>query len=146
MPQTYTDIGPLIPHRPPMVMIDRFTRESDTAGTAIKQFSASDYGCENGRVTPAVLIECVAQTVAAHHGCDRLDNPSGEPALGMLVAVDQFTFFWEVPGDESVTIKVERTDEIGPFHLIQGEVFCNGSLVARGKIKIFNQTGSGETA
>ena len=137
-------ITDLIPHRPPMVMIDRYQKISQTAGTSVKQFSREDYGCEGGQVMPVVLIECVAQTVAAQHGYDRLTGQGGGPAMGMLVSVDHVEFFAPVPGDARVTINVEKTDEIGPFHLIQGEIICGDSLMAKGKIKIFNQEKTGE--
>lgn len=128
----------ILPHREPMIMIDQFTRDSDTMGTAVKQFSGDDYGCENGMVLQGILIECVAQTIAAHHGQTNLDKADSGPAMGMLVTIDHFEFFRPVPQDAKVTIKVEKTDEIGSFHLVKGAVFHENELVASGQIKIFN--------
>jgi len=138
MAESFTDIKKLIPHRPPMIMIDGFEKTSKDSGTATKTFSPGDYACEAGLVLPGILVECVAQTVAAHRGWDRLKDRGKDPAMGMLVAIDQFEFFKPVPHDATITITVTKTDEIGPFHLILGELFLSEELAARGKIKIFN--------
>ncbi|MDY0222234.1 MAG: hypothetical protein RBR67_13940 [Desulfobacterium sp.] len=138
MRSAFPDVIRIIPHRPPMVMIDRYSRVSDTHGTAEKMFSRKDYGCEDGYVLQAVLVECIAQTVAAHHGYSQMETGSGSPAMGMLVAIDSFDFFHPVQEDETITITVHKTDEIGPFHLIQGEILCRRKIMARGRMKIFN--------
>jgi len=137
MPPVFTDITKIIPHRSPMVMIDQYTRISETAGTAEKNFSENDYPCDGGWVLQGVLIECVAQTVAAHHGYAQ-NNKEDEPAMGMLVTIDSFDFFHPVPEDAAITINIDETDEIGPFHLIRGEILCQETILARGRIKIFN--------
>lgn len=123
-----------------MVMIDRFTKKSDTCGVAVKLFSRDDYGCEGGFVIQGILIECVAQAVAAHHGVERLENTPSAPAMGMLVAIDEFEFLSPVPDHAEIRITVEKTDEIGPFHLILGQVFYDHQLMASGRIKIYNHS------
>jgi len=138
MQSMFKDITKIIPHRPPMVMIDQYTRISKTAGKATKQFSGQDYGCDEGIVLQGILIECMAQTVAAHHGYSKLDYKNNVPATGMLVTIDSFDFFHPVPENESITITVDETDKIGPFHLIQGEILCGEKRMAQGRIKIFN--------
>jgi hypothetical protein len=67
-----------------------------------------------------------------------METGSGSPAMGMLVAIDSFDFFHPVQEDETITITVHKTDEIGPFHLIQGEILCRRKIMARGRMKIFN--------
>ena len=138
MQSMFSDITKIIPHRPPMVMIDQYTRISETKGRATKHFSKQDYGCHDENVLQGILIECMAQTVAAHHGYSKSDNKNNTPAMGMLVTIDRFDFFHPVPEDESITITVNETDKIGPFHLIQGEIFCGEKIMAQGRIKIFN--------
>lgn len=138
MPSSYTNISAIIPHRAPMVMIDRFTKDSDVAGTGKKQFALGNYGCENGFVLQTILIECVAQTVAAQHGYNQLSKDNPKPALGLLVSIDHFEFFHPVPQNALITIKVNKTNEIGLFHLISGEILLGEEQMARGSIKIFN--------
>ena len=140
MQSQFSDITRIIPHRPPMVMIDKYSRLSDIRGRSEKMFSKKDYGCEDGYVLQGILVECIAQTVAAHHGYSQMERRDESPVMGMLVTIDSFDFFHLVPEDETITINVHKTDEIGPFHLIQGEIICRGKIMAQGRIKIFNRS------
>ena len=142
MTSSHSDISKIIPHRSPMVMIDRFTKVSETIGIGEKRFSQGDYGCENGFVLQSILIECVAQTVAAQHGYNQLSENNPKPTLGMLVAIDHFIFFHPVPEEAFITIKIDKIDEIGKFHLIRGEILFGEKQMAQGRIKIFNTTGT----
>ncbi len=127
-------------------MIDGYERVSETIARAEKHFTGQDYGCSGGVVSDGVFIECIAQTVAAHHGYKHL-NGSGEPqAMGMLVAIDHFEFFQSVPENSTVQIHIEKKDEIGPFHLIMGKILFRDRMVAKGQIKIFNPPQDTESA
>lgn len=136
---TPEQIHRLIPHRDPMVMIDKYLRIDNYRALTQKTFTPDSYGCTGGEVMASVLIECVAQSVAAHHGDMALDK-THPPARGMLVSVDDFKFFLQVPDTATISIAVNKTNEIGPFHLIQGEISFSGKIAARGNIKIFNST------
>ena len=122
-----------------MILIDSYTRISETKAVAEKQFSPGDFGCTNGFVLEPILIECMAQTVAAHHGFKALKTKETRPSKGMLVSVDSFEFFHPVPHTTAISIAISKTDEIGPFHLISGEIKTQDTLLAKGTIKIFNQ-------
>ncbi len=134
----FKDITRIIPHRHPMVMIDGYKRISDDSALSEKKFSAKDYGCSNGTVLNSILIECFAQAVAAHHGYKALQVKNKKPSMGMLVSVDAFNFFHPVPDDASILISIEKTDQIGPFNIMKGEINIKGKLMASGQIKIYN--------
>lgn len=134
----YKEITRIIPHRYPMVMIDGYKRINDDSALSEKTFRANDYGCHNGTVLDSILIECFAQTVAAHHGYKALQEKNQKPSMGMLVSVDAFHFFHPVPEDARISIFIEKTDQIGPFKIMKGEIDINGKLVATGQIKIYN--------
>ena len=134
----FKEITQIIPHRHPMVMIDGYKRVSDDLALSEKKFSAGDYGCSNGTVLDSILIECLAQTVAAHHGYKALQEKSQKPVMGMLVTVDSFDFFHPVPGEATISISIEKTDQVGPFNIMKGEISIKGKLMARGQIKIYN--------
>ncbi len=138
MKRMFKEITQIIPHRHPMVMIDGYQRTSDDSALSEKSFCAGDYGCSNGTVIDSILIECLAQTVAAHHGHRALQEKNLEPAMGMLVAVDTFDFFHPVPEDATISISIEKTDQVGPFNIMKGEIAFKGKLMARGQIKIYN--------
>jgi 3-hydroxyacyl-[acyl-carrier-protein] dehydratase len=134
----FKEIYRIVPHRYPMIMIDGYKRVSEDSALAEKSFSARDYGCSNGTVLDGVLIECIAQTVAAHHGYKLLQEENGRPVNGMLVSVDTFEFFHSVPDNATISISIEIIDRIGAFILIKGEIKLKETLVAMGQIKVFN--------
>ncbi len=119
-------------------MIDGYERLSETSGRAVKHFTGQDYGCSDGVVSQGIFVECIAQTVAAHHGYKQLNSSGDSNAMGMLVAIDHFEFFQSVPENSTIDIHIEKIDEIGPFHLIKGTIFLLDKKVARGQIKIFH--------
>jgi predicted hotdog family 3-hydroxylacyl-ACP dehydratase len=134
----YKKITRITPHRPPMVMIDGYKRINDDSALSGKTFCANDYGCCDGTVLDSILIECLAQTVAAHHGYKTLQGKNQKPTMGMLVSVDAFHFFHPVPEDASISLFIEKTDQIGPYKIMKGEIDIKGKLVASGQIKIYN--------
>ena len=135
----FKEITRIIPHRHPMIMVDGYKRISKDSALAEKTFRPKDYGCNNGIVVESILIECIAQTVAAHYGYKALKREDQKPAMGMLVTVDAFNFFHPVPEDATILISIEKKDQIGPFNIIKGEINSQGKLMASGQIKIYNQ-------
>ena len=70
-----------------MVMIDSLERFDDQTAEAVKTFARGDYGLDaNGQVAEPILIECLAQTVAAGQGSLARARGQGQ-SEGMLVGV-----------------------------------------------------------
>jgi len=132
------DITQIIPHRYPMIMIDSYSRIDNDNALSKKKFQKGNYGCENGFVIDSILIECVAQTVAAHYGYQSLITQDEKPGIGMLVSVDKFNFYHKVTETSEIEISILKTDEIGAFKLIKGEISLKGQTIATGNIKVFN--------
>lgn len=134
----YKNIEQILPHRHPMLMIDSYRKiDNDTASSGI-HLKPGNYGCENGYVLESMLIESVAQTVAAHFGYKSLEKEENDPDIGMLTSVDTFIFYEKVKDTSKIDILILKTDEIGAFKLITGEIRVNGKLMAKGNIKVFN--------
>jgi len=137
------DITQIIPHRYPMIMIDSYSRIDNDNAVSKKTFQKEDYGCENGVVIDSILIECVAQTAAAHYGYQALINQDENPGIGMLVTVDKFNFYHKVMATSEIEISISKTDEIGAIKLIEGKVSLKSRIVATGNIKVFNPENEG---
>lgn len=132
------DITQIIPHRDPMIMIDSYSRIDNNNAISKKMFQKGEYGCENSVVIDSILIECVAQTVAAHFGYQALINQDESPSTGMLVSVDKFDFYHQIMAPSEIEISISKTDEIGEFKLIKGKISSGSQIVAIGNIKVFN--------
>lgn len=121
-----------------MILIDQYKRiDADTACSSA-QFSPDAYGCHNGWVAESMLVEAVAQTAAAHIGYEAILDKGQEKGIGMLATIDAFTWYDRVKDTERVEIRTIRTDEIGPFKLIEANITIGNRQVAKGSIKVFN--------
>ncbi|MCF6248086.1 MAG: hypothetical protein L3J69_12095 [Desulfobacula sp.] len=137
----FQNIKQIVPHRSPMLMIDSYQKiDSDTA-YSVKHFTQDSYGCENGFVIDSMLIESVAQTVAAHYGYKALEKNQSDPDPGMLTNVDTFVFHEKVKDTSKIEIRISKTNKVGAFKLFRGEIYVKKKLVAKGHIKVFNPTG-----
>lgn len=135
----YENITQIIPHRNPMIMIDNYKRISGDNAFSEKTFQKNDYGCENGIVINSILIECVAQTVAAHYGYQIIImKKEKSPGIGMLVSVDAFNFYHPVLENSKIDIIISKTAIVGAFKLFKGEIRLKNKVVAEGSIKVFN--------
>jgi len=132
------DVEPLIPHKKPMIMIDGYCKIDDKRAFSEKTFSADDYAVGRGFVMESILIECLAQTVAAHSGYNAVVEKNSPPGQGMLVTVDAFEFYERVPPTATITIHIEQRDQFGSFTMYRGTVSRMGRPVAKGDIKVFN--------
>lgn len=134
----HTDIKQILPHRSPMLLIHKYRKIDKDTATAFVQLTPDSYACADGWISPGMLIDAMAQTVAAHLGYEALENNDKEPAPGMLTNVDEFEVHEKIKDTSLIEIKTVKTDEIGPFKLISGKMKICGKLVAAGRIKVFN--------
>ncbi len=130
----------LIPHRPPMILIDRLTACGEDRAEAVKTFCSGDYGVVDGAVPESLLIECLAQTTAAMQGYLARQRRL-PPARGMLVGLDNFSFVAAAVVDQPLTLCVQVLNRVGPFCIIAGRVQAGSQLLAEGQFKVFIQSG-----
>lgn len=130
------DLAELIPHRPPMVMIDALTGGSERGATAVKTFREGDYGLDGEEVLEPALIECLAQTAAAMHG--KLAREAGRaPGRGLLAGVADFEFRARALRGRELVLAVEFTHRLGPLWVAHGTVKQDGAVIAAGDLKFY---------
>ena len=131
-------IEELIPHRPPMRWVEQLVECSETAATVTTRFTAEHFAVSNGAVTETVLVECVAQTVAAALGQRmRAGGKSGAANQGMLAAVSNFKILSLPPLDKTVTIAVREVKRLGPMLMISANISCEGQTLATGELSLY---------
>lgn len=139
----YPEMSEILPHRAPMVWIDAIIECDDESATSTKVFSGDDYGAECSKIPETVLIECLAQTIAAMNGVSarRLGRPV---ARGMLVGVDGFEFCRSARAGVKFEFFVRITRKLGPFVFAEGTVRHEGEVTAKGNLKFYVEENDGE--
>lgn len=132
----YTNLTEVMPHRPPLLLLDAIVKWDEDSACSEKTFRDGDYGLDNGNVLESALTECIAQTVAAKHGLNALKK-NKEPDKGMLVGIDKLEFFMPVEKDSRLTINVEKSYSFGPFVIVDGTIHKDKELVAKGSMKLY---------
>lgn len=131
----------LLPHRPPILMIDEVVDVTPrVSGTGVRAFKAED-PCFEGHfpglpILPGVLaVEAFAQTAMAVFLADQVEPPAGG-TLGLLAKINEIAFSnMIVPGDTvRFSIKVER--HVGPFAFVSCEATDSEKKFATGKLTL----------
>lgn len=131
----------LLPHRPPILMLDRVVDVVPRIrGTGMKRFEEGESYFEGhfpGKpVLPGIFsIEALAQTAMSVFLADAVAGRK-EPGFGLLGKVNEMAFLEPiVPGDEvAFAIEIDRT--VGPFAFVSGRVTIDDRDVARGKFTV----------
>lgn len=133
------DAEKLIPHRPPMRMIDELLEAGHGFGRARVRFGLDHMGVADGFVLEAALVECVAQTMAAALGYTALQErgENEEPTLGMLTGVSDFAIHRRPEAGSTLLIEAHELKKLGQMRLISARVSCEDRIVAEGQLKIY---------
>jgi predicted hotdog family 3-hydroxylacyl-ACP dehydratase len=137
-PEKY-DIPDLIPHRPPMVMIDRLTYANENSAGGMLFIKESNVFCHDGHLQEAGLIEFIGQTAAAYAGYFQLSankeiKPGFISAIKNLVINSLPELYTEILSE----IKIEN--ELLGYTLITGKVIQNNSVIAEGEVRTLIET------
>lgn len=125
-----------------MRLIDTLVACSERSAEAHTTFAQDDYGVHEGLVSEPALVECMAQTMAAHQG--QIARERGiEPKLGMLVGVKDVTFERAAECGHRLNIQVNITHQIGSFYLSECSITQGSQAIAEGTLKFYLP---GETA
>ena len=136
-----SDLKRILPHGPPIFMLDRlidlYPRQR---GTGLRTLSADD-PCFAGHfpghpIFPGVFfIEGLAQTAAAVFLVDQTPVVAGA-SFGVLAKVNEMAFYHPIVPGDSIEFKIEVERTIGPFSIVRGEVFVKGRRCGAGKLTL----------
>ncbi len=137
-PAAYPPIVELVPHRPPMLLLDRVLSYDGQCVICETVLEPSSPFVDDGEVPAVVGIEYMAQTIAAGAGLSARDKGEAAARMGFLlgcrsltIAVDSFRV-----GDR-LTIEARRTwgeNEIGSFAC---KVERGGEVVVEGALTVY---------
>ncbi|MDF1580909.1 MAG: hypothetical protein P1P74_09050 [Desulfuromonadales bacterium] len=126
----------LLPHRPPMMLIDRLlTYQPDRSGSA-EVTLGSDCVLVDGTLNRVALVEMMAQTYAALKGYEDLSQ--GKPVLeGFLVGIRKARFAADAQVGDTLIVKVATIGAIDGFYMIRSSVRRDDTILAEGTLKLW---------
>ncbi|MCB9869791.1 MAG: hypothetical protein H6837_08030 [Planctomycetes bacterium] len=128
-PDSGTDPRRWIPHREPILCIDRVTAIRPDGATAERRVPASP----DGPMWEGWLIEGLAQTAAAMRGGQ--PDAGGSAQRGMLVGLRDVAFGRRPLPGELVEFEVVLLKQLGTLTLFAATARAGGEVVARGTMK-----------
>lgn len=135
MPASEQDPTAVIPHRPPILCIDRIA-ETGPEHAVTERVVREGSDVDGGALWEEALVEGLAQTAAVLNAL--ADREQGRRSgKGMLVGVRKFDVTRRARLGERILFRVELIRRIAPLTLMRGEARCGDEVLARGEMKFY---------
>ncbi|WP_432822807.1 3-hydroxyacyl-ACP dehydratase [Trichloromonas sp.] len=127
----------LMPHRPPMRLVERLVAYAGQEGVVEAMVAADDLMVAgDGRLDEVALAELLAQAYAVVKGYG--DSLSGNPVReGFLVGIRDVVFERAVFAGDQLRIAVRTVAAVEGFAVAEGEVWRGDEQVAHGSLKLW---------
>jgi predicted hotdog family 3-hydroxylacyl-ACP dehydratase len=127
----------LVPHKPPILVIDRLIEFNDLQGVVESCIQPdSIFVREDGSVDEVTMVEIIAQSFAAVKGY--ADLLKGKPvSRGFLVGVKRLRITGTAFGGERLLTYLTRIGDTEEFSLAEGKVMHNDQLIASGNVMVW---------
>lgn len=127
----------LLPHRPPMILVDQIIEYRQGSGVVSAVVRSGDlFVGEDGQLEAVALIELVAQSYAAIKGYDDLINQR-PVQKGFLVGSRTFKVNRCPHVGEELMIEIDTTAELDSFSVIDGAIRVDDEVIAEGSVKLW---------
>jgi len=127
----------LVPHRPPMLLVDRLLDKGDEH--ALVEAIAPQEGIfvdPLRGVAPEYFVEVIAQAMAAASGFDVLEK--GKPfGGGFLVGIDDCRWYGTAALGETLHIELEKRFQFEAVTVMEGRVVGRGGCLATATVKVW---------
>lgn len=127
----------ILPHRPPMRLVDTLLSCKDGSGEAEATLPAhSLLAGGDGGIDEAALIELIAQGYASVKGYTDLARGI-PPGKGFLVGMRKIRIFGKARAGDRLRISIRTTGVFGNFAVVEGSVVRAGETLASGTLKLW---------
>lgn len=126
----------LIPHRPPMVLVDDVPVWGPERIEATRTVREGDPFVENGELGDAALIECLAQTIAAGDAQHARDK-GGRVIKGFLTGLTNLKFHSRAKVGETITLEADCQKRMDGMGLFKAIARVGQRLLAEGTFKLY---------
>jgi len=132
------DIVPLIPQKPPFVMVGKLVSTNENTTLSSFAINEDNIFVRNNLFQEAGLMENIAQTAALRAGYNA--SIENKPiAVGYIGAVSHFEIF-DLPkvGDE-ITTMIATQNQIFDITVLSGRIWVENKLIAQCEMKVFSR-------
>jgi radical SAM protein with 4Fe4S-binding SPASM domain len=135
------DAGNLVPHKPPMLMIDRLLEVKERASLSEMTVRKDMiFVGPDGMLDNASYAEIISQSLAAMEGFRRLGSRDPHQE-GFLLGIKHLEILGSARVGDTLRITVTKIAKFGDFGIVQGEVRNGDALIARGEVKVWQGDG-----
>ncbi len=129
-------IKDLIPHKPPMLMVDELVRASDEEALVRADPGPDCPFFENGTLDRLAGIELIAQAYAAYRAW-QAEKEKKALKTGFLVGV-QRSELGILPSGKPLSIRVRTVGEFEEFAVAEGEIFLKEEKLSQARLKLWS--------
>jgi radical SAM protein with 4Fe4S-binding SPASM domain len=131
------DAARVVPHKPPMLLIDRLLEMKERASISEMTVRGDMIFVDSkGMLDDASYPEIISQALAAMEGFRRLGNHDAQ-AEGFLLGIKKLEILGTARIDDTLRIEVYKAVKYGDFGIVKGEVYKGDELIARGEVKVW---------
>jgi radical SAM protein with 4Fe4S-binding SPASM domain len=138
------DAERVVPHKPPMLMIDRLVEVLERASVSEMTVRGEmPFVSAEGVLDEAAYPEIISQAIAAQEGFRKIGSRNPE-LEGFLLGVKKMEIMGSAKVGDTLRVSVFKTAKFGDFGIIKGKVYRGDKLLARGEIKVWRNSGEPE--
>jgi radical SAM protein with 4Fe4S-binding SPASM domain len=135
------DAAQLVPHKPPMLLIDRLLEVRERASLSeMTVLEDMVFVGKDGKLDEASYPEIMSQAMAAQEGFRKLGNRSPQQE-GFLLGIKNLEVLGSAKIGDVLRISMLKVAKYGDFGIIQGEVKKGDTVIARGELKVWQSDG-----
>lgn len=130
----------LIPHRPPIKMIDSIVEFNDASKSSVLEYKVdknSNFLNSDGTLDEECFLEIIAQAAAAQHGFN-LKRKNSEKEQGLLVGVRHLEIHGKVFAGDTLKIMVQCGTEIETVSSVSGKILKGDQIIAESIITVWH--------
>ena len=130
------DVQNIIPQKHPFVLVGELLSIDEKTTRTNFKIPKNHILLINNELPSSALIENMAQTAAVRAGYFAKAQNS-KPKTGFIGSIKNFEVYRTAKSGEILTTTITNTNEIFNASIVEGKIFCQEQLVAKGELKIF---------
>ena len=135
---TYPSVTTLLPHRPPMLLVDKVLDVGEKTGEARASVGSDHLFLRaDGTLAPETYCELIAQGFGVCEACRRLQKGLTIEGGGYLANLRDMAYFSYARAGDVLTVRTQKIDECFDTYIVQGEIFRAEEKLAQCTVYIF---------